>query len=252
MPDVLLLGTGAGFTVDGSREPTMLALRGEHSTVLVDCGANAVRQLQQMQVPLASLERLILTHSHPDHTCGFPLLVQMLWLAGRRAPLPVHAPPDTLDLARRLLAQWDTSGWDDLFELQWQPVALEQGAPVAVGADFEIVAAPGIHSVPVIGLRARAIRSGRVVAYSADGEPSPGVRWLAREAGLLVHEAGGAHKGHSTAQAAAELAREAGARQLVLVHLAEPQAHIDAHVTAAREIFGPDVLAGSDLERHTF
>ncbi|MGH2521910.1 MAG: MBL fold metallo-hydrolase [Anaerolineales bacterium] len=77
MLTLLLLGTGAALA-DGSREPTMLALRGAQSTVLIDCGANPIRQLQQLNVPLDSLERLILTHSHPDHTSGFALLVEML------------------------------------------------------------------------------------------------------------------------------------------------------------------------------
>lgn len=107
MAELLLLGTGAALT-DGSREPTILALRGEQSTVLVDCGANVVRQLQRLDVPLDSIERLILTHSHPDHTSGFGLLVEMLWLSGRQQPLPVHGPADAIDVARRLFAQWDT------------------------------------------------------------------------------------------------------------------------------------------------
>src|SRR5262245_27412125 len=97
----------------------MLALRGRQSTVLIDCGANPVRRLQQLNVPLDSIERLILTHSHPDHTSGFVLLVQMLWLAGRHHPLPVHGLTEVLDLARGLLAQWDTSSWKGFPELEW-------------------------------------------------------------------------------------------------------------------------------------
>ena len=107
MTEILLLGTGSSLT-DGSHEPTMLAIRGAATTTLIDCGANPIRQLQRLNVPLASIDRLILTHSHPDHTSGFPLLVEMLWLAGRRVPVPVHAPPDTAGLMRRVFSQWDT------------------------------------------------------------------------------------------------------------------------------------------------
>jgi ribonuclease Z len=247
--EVLLLGTGAALT-DGSREPTMLAARGHHSTILIDCGANAVRQLQRMSVPLGSLERLILTHSHPDHTAGFPLLVEMLWLAGRRQPLPVHGPADTVDLARRVFSQWDTSGWDGLFEIQWHDVPLEQGAALAGNPDFEVLSAPGVHSVPVIGLRLRDRHSGRVAVYGADGEPSAGVRWLAQDADLLVHEATGPYRGHSTALAAAELARDAGARRMVLVHLAKSHAALESELRAARDVFGQALWAGEDGQRY--
>ena len=251
MAEVLLLGTGAALN-DGSREPTMLALRGQASTVVIDCGANVVRQLQRLSVPLQSVERLILTHSHPDHTSGFPLLVEMLWLAGRRVPLPVHGPPEAVDVARRAFGQWDTRSWAGLFELEWNVVAPEVGTLIARGADFALTAAPGLHSVPVIGVRAEDLEAGGVLAYSADGEPSAGVRVLAHGADLLVHEATGPFTGHSPAQGAAVLAREAGAKRLVLVHLTAHRPEFQAEYKAALSTFGGEVVLGRDLDRHQF
>ena len=249
MAKLLLLGTGASLN-DGSREPTMLALRGRQSTVLIDCGSNPVRQLQRLDVPLESIERLILTHSHPDHTSGFPLLVEMLWLSGRRHPIPIHGPADTIDVVRRVFAQWDTRDWRGLPELQWHEVPLEISALIATGADFELTAAPGVHSVPVMGVRARDLSGGGVMAYSADGEPSPGIRALAEGADMLVHEATGAYPHHSTAEAAAELASAAGAKRLILVHLAPGVNDLEAQQLAAAKIFGGEVFIGRDLDRY--
>lgn len=251
MAELLLLGTGAAFN-DGSREPTMLALRGAHSTVLIDCGANPIRQLQRLGVPLDSIERLILTHSHPDHTSGFALLVLMLWLSNRNRPLPVHGPAPAIETVRRAFSQWDTSGWEGMPELDWQEIPLKVDAPIAIGSDFELTAAPGVHSVPVVGIRARSVQSGTVLAYSADGEPSEGIRALARDSDLLVHEATGDFPGHSTAEGAAQLAREAGAKRLVLVHLAPNTNDLNAQQEAAAAIFGPDVSVGQDLDRYEF
>jgi len=251
MAEVLLLGTGAALT-DGTREPTMLALRGRHSTIVVDCGANAIRQLQQLNVPLDSIERLILTHSHPDHTSGFGLLVEMVWLSGRRRPLPVHAPADTIDLARRLWAQWDTRDWKGVPELEWNTVPLEVGAPVCTGVDFQLHAAPGTHLVPVIGIHARDLHSGGVLTFSSDGEPSPGIRTLAQGSDILVHEATGPFAGHSTAEGAAELARAAGARRLILVHLSPRTNDLEVQRLAAQRILGDQVFIGRDLDRYEF
>lgn len=250
MAEILLLGTAAALA-DGTREPTCLALRGSETTILIDCGANPLRQLQRLGVPLGSLERVILTHSHPDHTAGFPLLVEMLWLAGRRRPLPVHGPADALDVARRVFAQWDTSRWQGLFALEWRPVPLEPSVLVRT-AEFEISAAPGRHSVPVIGLRARALPGGGLMAYGADGEPSEGVQDLAQGVDLLIHEATGDFPGHSTAEGAAQLARAAGARRLVLVHLAPQLGELPARLAAARAIFEGEVTLGEDLAVYTF
>jgi len=251
MSEVLILGSGAALT-EGSREPTMLALRGPQSTVVMDCGGNAVRQLQRLNVPLDSIERIILTHSHPDHTSGFPLLVEMLWLAGRKQPLPIHGPAETVDVMQRVWAQWDTRDWKGMPELQWHIVPLEVGAPIAVGADFELTAAPGVHSVPVIGVRARDAQTGRVCVYGADGEPSAGIRALAQGADMLVHEATGTYPSHSSAEGAAELARAAGAKELVLVHLAPLVNDLGAQRAAAAHLFGGPVHIANDLERYEF
>lgn len=252
MAELLLLGTGAALT-DGSREPTMLALRGAASTVVIDCGGNAVRQLQRLSVPLDSIERVILTHEHQDHTSGFPLLVEMLWLAGRRKPLPVHGPARAIEIIRRVWEQWDTSDWEGLPPLQWHAVPLEEGARIAIGADFELTAAPGLHGqTPVIGVRARDVHGGGVIVYSADGSPSSGIRALARGADILVHEATGLHPVHSSAEQAAEVARDAGVRRLILVHLSPLENDLAAQQAAAMQIFGGPVFLGQDLDRFQF
>src|SRR5437868_6837643 len=105
MAELLLLGTAGAFG-DGSRDPTSLAVRGPRGVTVVDCGGDPLRQLQRLGVPLESVDRLILTHAHVDHTSGLPLFLKMLWHAGRQAPFPIHGPADTLDLCQRAVAIW--------------------------------------------------------------------------------------------------------------------------------------------------
>jgi len=252
MAELLLLGTGAALT-DGSREPTMLAVRGARSTIVMDCGGNAVRQLQRLGVPLESIERVILTHAHPDHTSGLPLLIEMLWLSGRRAPLPIHGPVEAVEVLRRVWAQWDTAAWEGLPELQWCGVPLEPFTPIATGAEFELTSSPGVHgNTPVIGVRVREMATGHTLVYGADGQPSATIQQLAHGADILVHEATGAHAVHSSAEGAAELARAAGAKKLVLVHLSPLENDLAAQHAAAQKIFGGPVFMGNDLDRFNF
>ncbi|BAH43207.1 ribonuclease Z [Brevibacillus brevis NBRC 100599] len=67
---------------------------------------------------------------------------------------------------------------------------------------------------------------GRKIVFSGDTEPSQAVLELAKGADLLVHEATYAHhdkelatrSGHSTAREAAQIAKEAGVKELCLTH----------------------------------
>ncbi|MDQ6418095.1 ribonuclease Z [Paenibacillus sp. LHD-117] len=97
---------------------------------------------------------------------------------------------------------------------------------------------------------------GRIVTVLGDTCPCDNVRELARGADLLVHEAtfaagleAKAHEfGHSTTTEAAEAARDAGAKQLVMTHFSgrygnEELAKLELE---AREIF-PNSMAALDL-----
>lgn len=94
-------------------------------------------------------------------------------------------------------------------------------------------------------------RVGRKVVYSGDSTPCPEMIVLARGADLLVHEAtfgedeaGRARETfHSTARGAATVARDAGARRLVLTHLSARYTREAPELVAeARRVFGETVV----------
>ncbi|WP_412062731.1 MBL fold metallo-hydrolase [Rubrivirga sp. IMCC45206] len=211
-----LLGTGSA-NAGPSRTTTMLAIEHDGRTVLVDCGADAVQRLEVSGLDPAALDAVILTHEHPDHIAGFPLLIEKLWLQGRRAPIPVYGPAATLEKARALFAVFDTCKWDDLPARTFHPVALAPGADVLRLGPLAVTATPVDHPVPTIGLRFEA--DGAVLAYSCDTAHSDAVVALAAGADVLVHEATGSLTGvHSSPEEAADVAARAGVGRLVLVH----------------------------------
>jgi len=68
----------------------MLAVSDARSTLLVDCGGDVIERVLSAGLEVDSIAGLIVTHEHPDHVSGFPLLMEKLWLAGRRRPIPVY------------------------------------------------------------------------------------------------------------------------------------------------------------------
>lgn len=107
-----------------------------------------------------------------------------------------------------------------------------------------------IYSADVV----REPKRGRVVTILGDTRPCEGSLPLAQNADLLVHEATFAHElaemafqyHHSTAQQAAELAKEAGARQLLLTHFSSRYSSSEELVPLleeAQRIFPQTLLA---------
>lgn len=226
MATLHLLGTGAALS-DPTRTTTMLAFRDDRSCVVVDCGGDAVHRLLAAGIEPDLIDALILTHEHADHVSGFPLFMEKVWLAKRSRPLPVCGPRAALDQARRVWEAFDTSGWKGVPEIRWKVVPLEEGAEVWDNDHWRITAAPGSHSVPVIGLRVEDRRHGGIVVYSSDTERSDAIARLAAAADILVHEATGDFSGHTSVQDAAHVALQAGVGRLVLVHLPPETAPAD-------------------------
>ena len=84
--------------------------------------------------------------------------------------------------------------------------------------DFRIFSSPVRHLLPTIGLRFEFNHTGKVMAYSCDTEPCAQVVRLAEGADVLIHEAAGAARGHSSAEQAGEVASRAEASALYLIH----------------------------------
>lgn len=243
-----LLGTGAALS-GPRRTTTMLALEAERSILVVDCGGDVVQRMQAADLSLGEIAALFLTHEHPDHVGGFPLFMEKIWLAGRREPVPVYGPEAALSQARRLFEAFDTSGWEGLPEIRWHPVELRQNVEVLRTEQWHVTAAPGTHSVPVLGIRVEDLRGGGTVAYSSDTERSDRIAELASGADVLVHEATGAFSGHSSGEDAAAVAMRAGVRRLILVHL-PPDAEQTVLPDAQRGFAGAEL--GTDGARVEF
>lgn len=220
MATLHLLGTGAAVS-EPHRTTTMLAVENGASLVVIDCGGDAWQRLLAANINPATFSALILTHEHPDHVSGFPLFMEKLWLLGRRDPVPVYGIAPALAQAKRIHDAFDTAAWreEGYPDIAWLEVAHQENALVLADDHWDITASPGVHGVPVVGLRIVDKQGEGVVTYSCDTEAANSIERLATGADILIHEATGAYPGHADAVAAAQVARRANAKRLLLVHL---------------------------------
>jgi len=94
MTELLFLGTSAGVST-ANRQHCSMALKKDGRLYLFDCGCSASTLLKKMGEDPRNVEAVFLTHWHPDHASGLPMLIQDLQLTGRKTALPIYGPEGT-------------------------------------------------------------------------------------------------------------------------------------------------------------
>jgi ribonuclease Z len=244
MVRLLILGSSCLLCTE-SRHPTHLAFIGGKHGLLVDCGMSPRGRLERFRVGPDAVDDILITHFHPDHVAGLPQYLMELWLLGRKKPMTVHAGEVCLARIRQMLDMYEWQHGPDVFPVAFRAVRMAPEAAVLENGDFRLTASPVRHMVPTTAVRVECLSAGRHVVYSSDTEPSPELALLAKGADLLLHEATGEGVGHSGASQAAEVARQAGVRKLMLIHY-RPDADPADLAAAARTVFSGEVEVAAD------
>ncbi|HTP49566.1 MAG TPA: MBL fold metallo-hydrolase [Anaeromyxobacteraceae bacterium] len=284
---VILLGTGSP-QADHARAKAGVAIFARGRMFLFDAGPGVVASAENAKLPLSSLGAVFFTHYHSDHIGDFGQLLTESWLVGRKTPLGVYGPQGLLEVvggfARAFApdAQYRSSHLGE--ELMPKSAAVPIPHEFGIGPDeqrpvldkdgVKVIAFSVDHEpvLPAVGYRIE--YGGHVVVLSGDTRKSDKVVQAARGADLLIHEAlfgtqmvgeldrYYARRGqeqqrvrlrllrayHSTPVEAAEVASRAGAKKLVLTHVA-PLPNLFArsmYLRGAADAFAGPITIGED------
>lgn len=240
-----VLGSSASYASAG-RACAGHLLEAAGARVLLDCGNGVLANLARVEEP-TSLDAVFVTHGHPDHYADLYSLQAALQYApqGPVSPIPLYAPPGIADQVKCVLSERGAHSFDEAFVA----IDLVAGEPVVLGG-LTVTPVAVEHTDPTFALVAEA--EGARLVYTADTAPHGGVREAARGADLLLAEATlpEAYAGagpHMTASQAGELAREAGARALALVHVWPTNDRAEM-VREATQAFGATVVVADEFD----
>lgn len=261
---VIFCGTGGGpFT--GERASSGIVLQHDGGTIMLDCGPGAVRGAMQAGISLETIDAVLLSHLHSDHVLDLTALVMHQRFRGWRLQT-VYGPRGAGAVAGAAAGFVATTPFE---RPAAQPLTVEIG-----GSDereicgFVVHSEETPHAPQVMGNARRLSVDGRVVVYSGDTQASPAIIVpLAKGADLLIHECYGEEQlqrgvaampdtvgaeyyravtsVHTEVLHAAEIARDAGVRQLALTHLF-PWDDTDALRKKAARVFDGDLVLAHD------
>ena len=277
---ITLLGTG-GPRPDPARQGPATLVEVAGLRLLFDAGRGVATQLAKVDTSLHEIDAVFVTHHHFDHIGGLGDLLMAAWNLGRTRPLNVYGPRGTRNIVEALFSQIYAS------DVRFRILEAELiGAPVPHPSDifhaFDVKAGM-IESGPRLTLEAGAVEHGslaldldddqwsalgyrvegddRTVVIAGDAVAGRDLDRLALDADALVicayladdeivrdedrflseHILAGASQ-------AAQIATDAGVRQLVLTHIRQkPADSLDAMAREVRSIYDGDLVIGQDL-----
>ena len=241
---VTLLGTGAPLHPARAMTGMIVTARGCKPLLIDTCGGlELARQLAFVGFDRAKLRNVIVTHRHLDHAGG------LLDLFLARIPLAIYALADThAGIAATMAGSFPE--WDLSPDIVRHEVSVN--GPQEIGG-FQVQFFPAVHRVPTIAVRVST--GGKHFAFSADSVACEGVVACARGADLFLCDALCAERDgkkavdraratmHATAKEAAEMAKAAGAKALLLTHLARFADPRKVLAEAKAHFRGPTALA---------
>ena len=246
MGKVIILGS-SNAVPSRDHENTHLVFLGDQRMVLVDCSGNPLLRLEKAGLDFNDLTDVVITHFHPDHVSGLPLLLMDMWLMGRTRPLDIYSLHYTVDRVEDLMRAFGWAEWPDFYPVAFHRLPQAEMTRVLDCPDFKVVSSPVHHLIPTIGLRFDFHKSGRSVAYSSDTEPCTEMVRLAEGADFLIHECAGEHVGHSSAAQAAEIAAQAEVGALYLIHYPTGTSMNGSLAAEARQKFQGEVTLATDF-----
>lgn len=226
---------------DGPASSYLVTQTDEHGRqwrILLDLGNGALGALQRYTDPLG-IDAVFLSHLHVDHCIDLTSfhVLQQHHPDGPRPAKPVWAPDGAADRMADAYGLPRDPGMRQQFDFR------RHDEPVQVGP-FTISPHRVQHPVEAYALRVEA--DGRVLAYSGDTGPSPGLVAAARDADLLLCEASFLDRDdnppdvHLTGSQAAQAALAAGAQRLLLTHI--PAWHDKTDIAADASTVWPGEL----------
>jgi len=228
--------------------------------IFSDMGLGSIKQMLKAGIYATDIDLVILTHSHGDHTLGFPYFAlfnfKERWAQGKKGPgiIPVIALPEVYKGVMDMFSFCYPPGKYPMFDFEnWKADNLKRKIFEFKG--IKITTVPVTHRVPTIGV---SFEIGPTkITFSSDTVYDKRLVEVAKGSKILFHEAFSTREfkdfaekaKHGIAEDAGRAARDANAQMLALIHPLPPyRENPEKLIKEAKKYYDGKIIVPSELE----
>lgn len=162
---------------------------------MIDCGEGAQIQMQKMNLPMARIGHIFISHNHGDHVFGLPGLISTMALLGRTADLHIHGPQqlqEYLDNVIRIYCEGIA------FQIIFHPIDTRVHNIIFKDRSVSVWSIPLQHRIPCSGFLFREtpplphIRREMIdafnIPFSQINNIKAGASWTTEDGTVIPHE----------------------------------------------------------------
>lgn len=247
---IIILGSGTSVPLADRASPSFILFPDKHP-ILFDMGPGTLRQLSKIGMSHTRIERIFITHFHPDHTADlihFLFATRNPQVLEKRGKFLVTGPLGLKNFLKKLEKVYGK--WLNIPSEIMEIDELDTGKPEKRGyKKFNIFSQPITHTPHSLAYRVESL-SGKSLVFSGDTGYCDEIVALAKDSDLLILESsfpdGEEVEGHLTPSQAGRIATLANVRKLLLIHF-YPEALSTDIAQQCRKAYDGELVLGRDF-----
>ena len=243
--NIKFIGTGT-ISPDPNRSCTCIYLETNKENILVDIGCGTLHRLAEEKIDIHSINYIFITHFHPDHIgdlIPFLFSIRNTRSNSSKTKLRILGPRGLMSYIKGMEMSYGHWIQDSSMNIKFN----ELGRRLLDFPGFRVIWNKVIHKSESIGYR---FEIGEfIISFSGDSGYCPGLIRICDKADIAILECSHADEhaveGHLSPSLAGKIAKEAGAKKMILTHF-YPDALKSDIEGIARKYFNGKVLLAQD------
>lgn len=162
MNKIVFIGTSSGFSSEHRACSSFLLIL-DDKLYQFDAGEGFSSSVLRHRIKYNDIEKIFISHLHPDHITGIFLELQMMYLARRKKPLDIYVPHEALTGLEKAVDLFYLFKEKFPFRFVFKPI---RPNPVFRDKGFSLYAYPNMHLIGNKSLIEKKRKPNRMQSYS--------------------------------------------------------------------------------------